>query len=151
MVLTGLGSKCLWSAYSHHLSPGLVGCRGVLSLCKTTQRYVSVVIYIPWGRISFVTVLSLNYCLSSYYYFCLTAFPLILHSLTSLISSCLSLLFGTWGTSGRLKPFFYKQDKGDKKGLLHWEGPARSCLISLWRKRNLLDWTKNSKTKPEQN
>lgn len=41
MLLTSLGSKCLWSACSQHLSPGLAGCRGVLSFCKTTQRYAS--------------------------------------------------------------------------------------------------------------
>ena len=37
---------------------------------------------------------------------CLTSFPLFLHSLTSLFSSCLNLLFGTQQKPRRLKPFF---------------------------------------------
>ena len=36
----------------------------------------------------------MNYSLSYHYFFCLTAFPLFLHFLTSLISNYLSLLCG---------------------------------------------------------
>ena len=41
----------------------------------------------------------------------LTAFPLFLHSLTSLISNCLSLLLGTQEKPRRLKPFFFLNKK----------------------------------------
>ena len=37
----------------------------------------------------------LNWCLSCHYFYCLTAFPLFLHSLAFLIINCLSLLFET--------------------------------------------------------
>ena len=54
----------------------------------------------------------------------LTSFPLFLHALT-LISSCLTLPFGTQGRSGRLKCscLFYKQEMGDPKMLLYPRGP----------------------------
>ena len=54
-----------------------------------------------------VTVLWLT-CCSSYH---LTAFALFLHSLSSLISNCLSLLFGFLGRPVRLKPFSCKQQQ----------------------------------------
>ena len=55
------------------------------------------VIRIPWGGTGLFW---------SYHYFsCLTVLPLFLHSLTSLVSNCLSLLFGTQGRPRRLKPF----------------------------------------------
>ena len=53
-----------------------------------------------WG-----SVLLKTYCLSYHYFSCLTVLPLFLHSLTSLVSNCLSLLFGTQGRPRRLKPF----------------------------------------------
>ena len=42
----------------------------------------------------------------------LTAFPLLLHSFTSLINNCLKLVFGTQGRSRRLKPFPEKRSGG---------------------------------------
>ena len=38
---------------------------------------------------------------------CLTAFPLFLHSLTSLVSNWMCLLLGTQGRPRRIKPFFF--------------------------------------------
>ena len=57
--------------------------------------------------------MSLNY----YHYFpCLTALPLNLHSLSSVISNCLNLLFGTQGRPRRLKPFSTSKKRGDHRG-----------------------------------
>ena len=64
---------------------------------------------------------SLHYCF-------LTAFPLFLYSLTSLITSCLNLPFGTQGRSRRLKPFSYKQAMGDTKRPWYLGGPYRVLL-----------------------
>ena len=47
----------------------------------------------------------------------LTAPPLSLHPLPSLINSCLNLPFGTQGRSWRLKPIPYKQETGDTERL----------------------------------
>ena len=48
----------------------------------------------------------LNY---SYYFASFTAFPLFLHSLTSLVTNCLCLLFGK---AYETEAFFYKQEGG---------------------------------------
>ena len=52
----------------------------------------------------------LHYCF-------LTAPPLCLHVLPSLINHCLNLPFGTQGRSWRLKPIPYKQETGDTERL----------------------------------
>ena len=55
-----------------------------------------------------------------------------LHSLTSLVSNCLNLLFGTRGRSRRLKPF-YKQEagRGHAVGVWSWEGPKGAVQLQL--------------------
>ena len=56
-----------------------------------------------------------------------TAPPLSLHSLSSLISKCLNLPFGTQGRSRKLKTIPYKQETGDTERLPCLEaaqGPA---------------------------
>ena len=60
----------------------------------------------------------------------LTAFPLFLHSHTSLIIDCLNLPFGTQGRPRRLKPFSSKQETGDTEILLYLGGP-HSVLLSF--------------------
>ena len=77
--------------------------------------------WISWGGTK--TVLLLNYCLSCHYFSCLTTFPLFLHSLTSLISKCLSLLFGTQEGSRRLKPFSTDKKRGTQRGFSTRERP----------------------------
>ena len=78
-------------------------------------------------------VLSLNY------YFCLTAFLLFLHSLTSLISNRLGLLFGALGKPRETKAFFFlfffffpllqtENGGGCSEGLLY---PGRACRLML--------------------
>ena len=71
----------------------------------------------------------------------LTAFPLFLHSLTSLISNCLSLLLGTQEKPRRLKPFFFLNKKKwgtQKRAFVPWRTPIGSSLvlipntISIW-------------------
>lgn len=110
LVQTSPKSKCLWSECSHYPWPGEGG--GCLSFFRTTQKYASDCYVYPLGR-SWDSVLSLNY----YHYFsCLTAFPLFLHSLTSLISSCLYFLFGTQGRFRRLKPFSTNNKQGTWRG-----------------------------------
>ena len=73
------------------------------------------------------SALSLNYCLSSHYFSCLTAFLLFLHSLPSLIVNFLCLLFGTWGRSRRLK-FFLQTRSGGHGGVLSLGRPSRVLL-----------------------
>ena len=59
----------------------------------------------------------------------LTVFPLFLHSLTSLISNCLNLLFETQGRSKRQKPFSTKKETGaPQNGFSAWEDPHRVLL-----------------------
>lgn len=78
--------------------------------------------------------LPLNYC----YFSCLTAFPLFLHFLMSLIISYLSLLFGTLGGPRRPKVFFlfcfllFKTNKKQET----WRGlypgrPHKVLLVSV--------------------
>ena len=62
------------------------------------------------------------------------AFSLFLHALTSLISNCLSLLFGTQGRPRRLKPFSTNKKRGHRGTAVPRkasEGPAQfHCLLS---------------------
>ena len=76
------------------------------------------------------SLLSLNYCLGSHYFSCLTAFSLFLCPLTSLICNCLRLLSGTQRRLRRLKPFPTNQ-KWDPKGLWSTGGTGGSCLVSI--------------------
>lgn len=56
-----------------------------------------IAIYIPSEGIRGpVTALWMNCCLSCHFFSCLTAFLLFLHSLTSIISNFLNLLFKAW-------------------------------------------------------
>ena len=59
-----------------------------------------------------------------------TALLLFLHFLTSLISNCLNLPFGSQGRSGRLKPFSCRQEMGDKERFLYLGGLHRACPVS---------------------
>ena len=70
---------------------------------------------------------------------------LSLHPLTSLISTCLHLFFGTQGRPQRLKSFSTNK-KREQRGFCTQEGPHGSCLLSKlvfflpkyqW---NLLQW-----------
>lgn len=92
-------------------APGLAECRDL---------YQSA---IPPPRKKQDPALSLHYCF-------LAAFPLSLPSLSSLISSCLKLPFGTQGRTRRAKPFSYKQETGDRERLLYPRGPHRVLLSS---------------------
>ena len=61
----------------------------------------------------------------------MTAFPLFLHSLTSLISNSLSLLFGTQGRPRRLKPFSANKNRGHRGPFVPrraLQGPAQFQL-----------------------
>ena len=60
----------------------------------------------------------------------LTAFPLFLHSLTSLISNCSGLFSETQGRPGRLRssPTIKKQET--QRGFCTWEGPTGFCSVS---------------------
>ena len=65
LVLTGLGYTCFWSAYSHHSPPGWRG--GVLVSAKQLKDMYQI------ARLSLEEergLLSLNYCLSYYYFSC---------------------------------------------------------------------------------
>ena len=59
----------------------------------------------------------------------LIAFPLFLHFFISLISNCLSLLFGTQGRPRKLKPFLQRAMR-DQRGFCTQEGPIGSCSIT---------------------
>ena len=71
-------------------------------------------------------IVMLDYC---HFFACLTAFPLFLHPLTSLISNCLNLLFGTQGRPQRLKSFSTNK-KREQRSFCTQEGPTGSCLLS---------------------
>ena len=95
---------------------------GVLDSAIKLRSICQVVTYISLEKelgLSFIAVLL---CKLS----CLTA-SLFLCSITSLISNCLNLVFGTQERPRRLKPFFpYKQERS-----CHWGYFTRSCLISV--------------------
>ena len=89
-----------------------------LSSYRRTQRYCYVCSFrrnqdpVPW----------LHYCF-------LTAPPLSLHSLPSLISNCLSLPFGTQGSSRRLNEAYFLQTRNRGHGKdLYLGGPHRVPL-----------------------
>ena len=67
-----------------------------------------------------------------HYYF-LTASPLFLHSLSSLISNCLNMPFGTQGRSRRLKPFSYKQDRGHRQAFVPRKAPQGPVQFQIQR------------------
>lgn len=64
-------------------------------------------------------IVRFNYC---DFFPCLTAFPLSLHPLTSLISTCLHLLFGTQGRPQRLQSFSTNK-KREQRAFCTQEGP----------------------------
>ena len=104
LVPTSRQHLCLWSP--SFIRVGVLFLGGQLR--GLSDCYVSPL------RSNWNSVLLLICC---YYFPCLTAFPLFLHFLTSLISNCLSLLFGTQERPRRL-PFLYKQERGDTEVLL---------------------------------
>ena len=65
----------------------------------------------PWGHKEQNTAEQLNNSICF-----LTAFPLFLHSLTSLLSNCLNLLFGTQRRPKRLNPFARIKNRGVHRG-----------------------------------
>ena len=67
------------------------------------------------------SALLLRYCF-------LTTLPLFMHSLTSLVNTCLNMSFGTQGRSRRLKPFLCKWETGDTESLFVPGGPHRVLL-----------------------
>ena len=83
---------------------------GGLNSCRRTQRYC----YVYSLRRNQDPALRLHYCF-------LTAPPLFLHSLPSLISNCLNLPFGTQGRSRRLNEAKFLQTR-------HTGGPHRVLL-----------------------
>lgn len=71
-------------------------------------------------------------CCLSYHISCLTAFPFFVYYLTSPVSKCLSLPFGT--QAQETKAFFYKQESGTQEGPVGsytQEDPVGSCSVSL--------------------
>ena len=90
---------------------------GDLSFCRRTQRYI--VMYILRGGTR--TLLHLHFCF-------LSAPPLFLHSLPSLISNCLNLSFRTQVRSRRPKPFSEKHEMGGRERLLYPGEPYRVLL-----------------------
>ena len=94
------------------------------SSCRKTQRYCFVYPFQRNGELA----LWLQYCF-------LTAAPLFLQPLPSLMSSCLNLPFGTQGRSRRLNEAYYLQMKngGPRKAFVPrraLQGPAQfhACL-----------------------
>lgn len=85
------------------------------------------IMYIPSGGTQIPRLL---------YYGFLTFPPLYLHSLTSLISNCLNMPFGTQGRSRRLHGAYFLQTRNEDlgKGIetsCTQEGPTGSCSISI--------------------
>ena len=91
---------------------------GDLISCRRAQRY-SDVYSLSRNKDS---ALKLHYCF-------LTAPLLFLHSLTSLRSNCLNLLFGTQGRSWRLNEAYFLQTRkgGHRKAFV----PFRVLLVSV--------------------
>ena len=79
--------------------------------------------YIPWGRTRILFITELLFKLS-----CLTAFPLFLPFITSLINNSLNLLFGSQGTPRRWKPLLQKNKWGDREEFLYQGGLHRDLL-----------------------
>ena len=91
---------------------------GGLSACRRAQRYC----YVYSLRRNQDTAPRMHYCF-------LTAPPLLLYSLPSLISNCLNLPFGTQGRSRRLNESYFLQIRnGQHKKDLHPGGAHRVLL-----------------------
>ena len=90
----------------------------VLVSAEQLKDMHQIVMYIPWGELGLCFIAELF------------AFPLFLHSLTSLMSNPLSLLFGTQGRPRRLKPFSTNKKWGTGRSFCTWESPAGSCSVS---------------------
>ena len=69
--------------------------------------------------------------LSHHYFPCLTAFPVFVHALSSLISNCLSLLFGTQRRLRRLKLFSPNKKHGTWSSFCTREVLAGSCSFLI--------------------
>ena len=66
-----------------------------------------------------------------HYFLSLTASPFSLHSLTSLLSNCMSLLFGTQGRTRKLKPFSTNKKLGAQRDFCTQADPAGPCSASI--------------------
>lgn len=88
---------------------------------------------------SFITELSLNLFL-----FLLDCFVLM-HSLLSLISNCLNLLFDTQRRPRRLKSFFYKQEIGDMYLPFCTKNNFRALLSFFDTSQSWAEWGLNKK------
>ena len=138
LVPTSLGSTCLCSACSHHLPPGWGFCF-CGKVCIRSLWWGKIWIRSLWCRKICIRLLCISLEEEVGLYFiaellfnpsCLTAFPLFQHSLTSLISNCLSVLLGTQGRPRRLN-LFNKQGMGAMEGLLNLGGPWSFLLGSV--------------------
>lgn len=85
-----------------------------LSFCGTGQRYAPDCYVSPFERNRLIST-ELLFKVSS-----LAAFPLVLHSITSLTSNCLNLFFGTQG-SIETKTFSINKKIEDTRRLFIWE------------------------------
>ena len=103
LVPTSRQHLCLWSP--SFIRVGVLFLGGQLR--GLSDCYVSPL------RSNWNSVLLLICC---YYFPCLTAFPLFLHFLTSLISNCLSLFFETQGRLRRQKSFSTNKKQGTERG-----------------------------------
>ena len=118
----------MWSS-----SPTWQGWGGVLVFAELKDK-CQIIVYTPSGGtwvlwLCFMVKLLFKLLYSSS---CLTAFPLFLHSLTSLVSNWMGQLFGTQGRPRRRKPppffFLYKQEMGDTERLLSLGGQCKVLL-----------------------
>ena len=88
------------------------------------QRYLSKCYVYPLRR-KWNPALSLT----CYYFSCLTTFPLLLHSLTPLISNCMGLCFATSERAKRRKSFSTQKKWGTQRGFGTQESPTGSCCF----------------------
>lgn len=127
------------SGSQHHQPPGsprsgvplLVGSRpstsppgSGFSICRKAQRYCSVC---PLRRNQYPAP-RLHYCF-------LTAPPLLLHPLPSLICNCLNLPFGAQGRSRRQKSLFLQtKNREHRRVFVAWRAPQSPAWFhfSLW-------------------
>ena len=100
---------------------------GMNVLVPTEQiKDVDQMMYIPWGGIR-----TLFYYWAIIIIFLLQLLVcLFLHSLSFLLSNCMSLLFEAQARPRRLKPFPTTKKQGMPRGFCSQEGPAGSCPVS---------------------
>ena len=111
------------------LSACLVSSASVQKLFCWKLLSVQIIFSCICGGESSLPILFLCHLGTDLHYCFLTAFPLFLHSLTSLISNCFSLFFGTQGRLRGPKPFSTNKKQGRQRGFCAQEGPA--CFYSV--------------------